>query len=339
MSVVVGAFGVSQNEKRTREKPKAMLSKTDRQQLVMLSDVLYSVAYLVQLGVWIWIAAALFESGFQGQVHQPMSKSAASSIYHLVVVLWLLLALYIGGKWMRLGVLFGLGWIIFLARVHQSTFVAWILKDYTSWMGGSRFKRFLSIVICILVALAFIAAGVFITMIINGLFVGLGRKIAGPPPVPVKKDKPKTAHISLPARPDAAHLPEANSSATIEEREAQIPRVRRTKSLHFPLTDFDHDTRSRRLSLTLEANLPRAGETTEEEDERVAKRDKQGKVSEPAAEEALDRLYWQPDEHPQLRRMLSIGFALTNLVLAALYYGYKYEREGTYRATWTEQIG
>ena len=54
---------------------------------------------------------------------------------------------------------------------------------------------------------------------------------------------------------------------------------------------------------------------------------------------ALDRLYWQPDEHPQLRRMLSIGFALTNLVLTALYYGYKYEREGTYRATWTEQIG
>ena len=36
VSVVVGAFGVSHNEKRTREKPKAMLSKTDRQQLVTL---------------------------------------------------------------------------------------------------------------------------------------------------------------------------------------------------------------------------------------------------------------------------------------------------------------
>lgn len=339
VSIVINVFGVPHNEKATGMKPRAILSRTERQRLVTLSDTIYSLAYLAQLGVWIWIAADLFESGFESELRTSPGHGVVRLTFYGVVFLWLGLTCYLFEKSNLVGAVLGIGWIVFLARVHRSAYIAWLLKVYHSWIGGVA--RFLSFVISVLVALAFIAAGVAITMAINVLFEELGHIIAGPPPV--KKVRVPSTQISLPLLPEPAHLSDADrqdSSEIVEERDTTFSCVRRAKSLHFPLTESDHGERSRRPSLTLEANLQGMVGSAEEENKHLVAAVTQGHhASKRDAEKLLDRLLWQPDEHRLFRRMLSIGFALTNLVLTTLFYGYKYERAGTYRAPWTEQIG
>ena len=76
-------------------------------------------------------------------MHQPMSKSAASSIYHLIVVLWLVLALYIGGKWDASGSFIGFR-LDNLSRpesINQPLSHGYSRITLPGW-EVSRFKRF-----------------------------------------------------------------------------------------------------------------------------------------------------------------------------------------------------
>ncbi|MCJ1224038.1 hypothetical protein MMC12_000681 [Toensbergia leucococca] len=401
VSIFISTIGVPHNDKSTRSKPREKFDEKTRQALVTFSDIIYVAAYLAQFGIWILIVVELFRSDFVSSIESSESAGMARFTYTCIILLWVIASLALLQKVAAAGVLVLLSGIIYLVKMPQSRYVAWATGP---WING--FAPFLSVVICGLVAIAFISAGVFVTIFINGCFEQLGKIIEGPPAVkhvkassnhehstssggcPALEASPRAnsefvhaaehlqgSRSSTPAEPNS-HSRQTNELSprspaspqrllTLEVPEATHlapdspidsptsldspigPRVRRAKSLHFPLTDLDHALSIRRLSLTLEANLPDDNPAGIPGVDSAAPPEIHHSPSTKAVytrkfaakeESSTHRLFWDSTDHRFYRRALSIGFAITNLILTTLFYGYKYSKEGTYRAPWTEQV-
>ncbi|MCJ1402597.1 hypothetical protein MMC11_005817 [Xylographa trunciseda] len=377
VSIFINTLGVSHNDKATKSKPRAILDRRARQALVIRSDLVYAVAYLAQLGVWIWIAVELFQYGFVSGIENPLSTEISPmSIAYLL------------GQSIPVGVFVFICWIIFVTRVPNATYVAWATGLWLNAPAIVGVIPFIAVIICILVAVAFVAAGVAITMIMDVSFKKVGRVIAGPPTVkqvqipivhtaailiretptatiPHNNDRDDTqdaansggVHLGSTSDSNSSerrckgslpslycspavlegvhirHTTTSNSTTDLDEALAIAPRIRRSQSHHFLPGHV------RRSSLALETGLLSNIKSLKLENQHQSTGTVSPKVYKPAVEqESFQRLLWNPSEHKSLRRKLSIGFAITNLALVTLFYGYKYKSEGTFRFSWTEKV-